>query len=296
MARKAKTKFSRTFSKNKWAHRRLKFAPHFLGPQLGDDVKALQKACNHFADRAGAAKLVIDGACGRQTVAVARLVARSLGIGVRGDGVSIYVQHLIRHPKLRSPLQVRRGHRWKAHHREDTLKPHVTGNTVKGGSPEERVVAAYLKAADLYYKGESHRFYSQGGVTVFDKAITGETPGERSDCSEFVCGVHHSAGCPDPARADYDARQAHYTGSIYHGGKFVRREDLVPGRGIILYGVFPTFHHVEGYVGDGNPDHKWSEMSAALRDRTVGHGSPPVDFGDIDMIADAHFVNLDLKG
>ena len=57
-------------------------------------------------------------------------------------------------------------------------------------------------------------------------------------------------------------------------GRYIGRDQLKPGD-LVLYGPAPH-HHVELYVGPGN--------------RTVGHGSPPVDYGDIYMIADPHFV------
>lgn len=269
-------------STNSRPHRRLVVAPHWRDAsdlQQGADVEALQRAVNlriqrnHLPIR----PLVIDGECGRQTVAAARRVARYLGIGLRDGvhGVTRYVQNLIRHPRLRTPAQRRRGKRYReAHHDPGVVT--VTNNTATGGTPRERVVACALKAADLYYRGKSHRFYSQPGAWTVDHAITGETPGrDRSDCSQFATGIHHAAGAKDPNANNYHGG---YTGTLGANAKYIRRDQLRPGD-LVLYGPAPH-HHVEIYVGPGN--------------RTVGHGSPPVDFGDIWMLADPHFATYDL--
>lgn len=269
--------FARKPSTNRWAHRRLLISPHFTDPQLGPDVKALQRAVNQRIQNLGLkmATLKVDGASGRQTIAHAREVARALGIGLKGPGVSAYVQHLIRHPNLRTPIQRARGKKYRQATIDQRLK--ITGNKVTGGkSRADRIVAAAMQAAKLYYQGTSHRFYSQTGVTQFEKGITGESPGERSDCSQFVVSMCKSAGAPDPCGSDFNPAALHYTGTIPNAGPYVDRAHARPPCAV-LYGP-PPHHHVELLVGPGN--------------RTVGHGSPPVDYGDVYMMADPHFVNL----
>ena len=266
--------FKRAASTNRWAHRRLLISPHFHDPQLGKDVTELQKAVNREAKARGLGQLKVDGACGRATVAKARQVAHALGIGLRGPGVSIYVQHLIRHPGLRTPIQKARGQRWQA---DPTHHPLIVrGNKVQGGRPRDRVVAAAMMAAHLFYEGKSHRFYSQAGRWTVNHGITGEAPGDRSDCSQFDTAICHAAGVQDPNANGY---KGGYTGTLPHGGRYVSRAELEPGDDVV-YGPYPH-HHVEKFVGPGN--------------RTVGHGSPPVDYGDIYMMAGPQFIHYDFK-
>jgi hypothetical protein len=277
----------RQASKRAFVHRDLKFDQH--DHQTGADVKALQRAINARAkDRGIRPALVVDGDCGRQTIAKGRQVARSLGLSATKPGLSKAVQFIIRNPKLRTPAQRSRAKTYKPP--VPTSQPKVKGNTVTGGTGRQRVVAGLIHAAYLYYSGKARRFYSQAGRYTVDSAITGEQPGERSDCSQFKAGIHHSAGLPDPNDLNYTGG---YTGSLSAEGKPIARIDLEPGDDV-FYGP-PPHHHIEGWVGNGDgittyrqladpshPDHE-------LRDRTVGHGSPPVDYGDIDMIADPRF-------
>lgn len=276
------------------AHRVLTVPPHFVNPQKGKDVTALQKAVNHRIKNEGLPvhPLKVDGQCGRATVATTRRVAHFLGIGVKGPGVTVYLQNLTRDPTKRTPTQVKRGARYRAAHKDTTC--HVHGNKVTGGSSaQERAVAAAMEAAHEYYAGRSHRFYSQSGTTQFALGITGEPAGYRSDCSQWFCSMYFSAGGKDPCAGDFNPAHLHYTGTIPHGGKYVRREQLKPG-GAVLYGP-PPHHHVEMWAGNGDGKTTYAQLARAgspLRDRTVGHGSPPVDYGDIDMIGGpVYFVN-----
>lgn len=131
----------------------------------------------------------------------------------------------------------------------------INGNTAKGGTPRQRLRAVALAAAEAHRTGRRKSFYSQAGSWTVDYAITGEPRGYRSDCSQWVTSVYHSAGLADP---NGNAYKGGYTGTLYNHG----RPTTNPQPGDLgLYGS-PPGHHVEMYVGDG---------------RFVGHGSPPVD-------------------
>lgn len=262
------------YSKIKWVHRYLHFVPPQADCQKGADVKALQHAINRVArTRKMARRLEVNGECGRATIALGRHVAWSLGIGLPEDkhGLPQYTQRLIRHPNLRTPKQKKRAQAWKEAHPPHT-KAVVKGNKVTGGTTRERIVAGCEEAAQLYASGKSHRFYSQPGGWTVEHGITGEPSGYRSDCSQFVTSMYWSSGIKeDPNGQDY---KAGYTGTLAAHGVYISRAELRPGD-FVLYGPAPH-HHVEVYVGPGN--------------RTIGHGSPPVDPGDIYMMADPHFV------
>lgn len=274
----------RKWSSNAAPHRKLQIPPHFDNPQKGEDVKQLQRAINkRLSARRLPGKLKIDGECGRHTITKGRLAARSLGIGLKGDGLTPYAQKVIRHPELRTHKQKAHGKRWVAEHVPPPPRLKVKGNTVTGtGTDREKIVKACLTATDLYYSGKSQRFYSQAGTWTVERGITGEKPGERSDCSQFATSMFWSAGCEDPNRNNYTGG---YTGTLGPRGTKISFDELRPGD-LILYGT-GTYHHVEVFIGDGNVNHTRKDMPAALRDRTVGHGSPPVDFGDIFMMAQA---------
>jgi hypothetical protein len=269
---------ARRWSKNPWAHRRLVVAPHFENPQRGEDIKRLQQALNARSRNLDLGRpLEVDGKCGRATVGRAWRVARALGVGLRGPGVSVYVQHLIRHPEHRTKRQVARGKKWRKAH--ISTGPTVRGNKVTGGDgPRDRIVAAANAAVRLYTTGKAHRFYSQPGSWTIVRGITGERPGERSDCSQFATSIYHSAGAKDPNGAHYTGG---YTGTLGAHGRYITRAQLQPGD-LVLYGPRPH-HHVEIFVPtDEDPN------------GTVGHGSPPVDRASIYYMADPHFVTYDL--
>lgn len=292
----------RKYSKTSRAHRRLFVSSHYANPQRGDDVKALQRAINERAKARGLRTLKIDGEAGRDTIAKGRQVAWALGIDLKADGITAYVQTLIRRPGLRNPVQRGRAKRRaksvervaRDQSQAASSKVSVTGNKVKGGTKMQRVVAAAMEAAARYYSGKSKRFYSQTGATQFDLGITGEERGMRSDCSQWFVSMFKSAGAPDPCEGGYDPGKLHYTGTIPNGGHRVSREQLRPGAAI-CYGSYPYFH-VEMWVGNGDGKTTYAELARAghpHRDRTIGHGSPPVDYGDIDMARQPNFFNFD---
>lgn len=144
-------------------------------------------------------------------------------------------------------------------------KPRINGNKVTGGSARDRLKAAALEAAAMDANG-TYRFYSQAGAWTVQYGITGEPKGYRSDCSQWVTSIYWSCGLPDPNGLNYTGG---YTGTLASNGREISRDELRPGD-LILYGASPFFH-TEMYVGPG--------------DKTIGHGSAPVDAGTIDMVS-----------
>jgi hypothetical protein len=147
----------------------------------------------------------------------------------------------------------------------------ISGNTVTGGTPRQRVVAAAHRSAYLHAMGKRPSFYSQDGGWDVAHGITGESRGKRSDCSQWYTAMFHSAGLPDPNGNGYSGG---YTGTLAAHGRYISRSELRPGDAV-LYGPAPH-HHIEMYTGPG--------------ETTIGHGSPPVDKSVIHMMPQVHFV------
>jgi exonuclease VII small subunit len=141
----------------------------------------------------------------------------------------------------------------------------IRGNKVIGGTPEQRLVACSLKSAANCADGTRANFYSQAGAWDVAHCITGEHYGERSDCSSWFTSNYKSCGLSDPNASDFGSG---YTGTLVAHGHQIDRP--VPGCAVI-YGP-GVGHHVEMYVGPG--------------DRTIGHGSAPVDAGVVDLFGD----------
>jgi hypothetical protein len=251
----------------KFAHRNLSFGPHGKVLFKGKDVRELQRAINVICGWRGWPLIAVDGECGRQTIARGRNAAVSIGILLKAPGLSIYAQHLIRHPGQRTPAQKKRAKRWKD---AQPKHPEVKDNKVMGGGSLREKICAAAEAAYHHWAKYHDRFYSQPGAWTVERGITGEPHGYRSDCSQFVTSLYWSAGAPDPNGNSY---RGGYTGTLGGHGRYIARSALKPGD-LILYGSAPH-HHVELYTGPG--------------DRTIGHGSPPVDPGDIDMMGDRHY-------
>ena len=137
---------------------------------------------------------------------------------------------------------------------------------LKGGDIK-KFVAVVMQAANIYYRGNRrHTFYSQGGRWTVMYEPEGPPYGFRSDCSSFVTACAHKAGIPDPNGEGY---RYGFTGTLVSHCKSIGWGSLRPGD-LIIYGPGDG-HHVEIHVGPGQ--------------RTVGHGSPPVDFGSDHMIS-----------
>lgn len=149
----------------------------------------------------------------------------------------------------------------------------------KGGGDREKVVRCALDSVDH----QAPR-YSQAGSWSLTYFPGGEPSGVRSDCSQWFTKIYFHAGLPDPNGQGYAGG---YTGTLGAHGHAIDRSELKPGDPV-LYGSYPH-HHVEMYVGTGEDLSK--ELRAELARRgfdhnsTIGHGSPPVDEGTVDLLS-----------
>jgi cell wall-associated NlpC family hydrolase len=135
---------------------------------------------------------------------------------------------------------------------------------VAGGSLRDKIVSVAEASRKNYEKNKGAWFYSQTGAANADDPTRPPKAGRRSDCSQWVAAVYKKAGAPPPCSGDYATA---WTGNMKVKGKAVGLSDLKPGD-VVIYGA-GSGHHVELYVGPGN--------------RTIGHGSPPVDYGTTTM-------------
>jgi hypothetical protein len=141
------------------------------------------------------------------------------------------------------------------------------GTSATGGSLRDRIVAVAKASAENYRKNPNGWHYTQAPPSYYQDPTKAPKPGTRNDCSHWICCVYKKAGAPPPGSAEIGA-----TGTMRGTGHGVPLSALKPGD-IVLYGPPPS-HHVELYVGPGN--------------KTIGHGSDPVDEGTTTMIADPH--------
>jgi len=153
--------------------------------------------------------------------------------------------------------------KWKKEHGVQ-----IHGNKITGGTARQRLVAGALAAAASCSSGKRRNVYSQAGAYTVEHGITGEPVGYRTDCSQFVTSMYWSAGLNDPNGYDW---KGGYTGTLVSHGKQVKSPQ--PGD-LVLYGS-GTAHHVEMFVGPG--------------DKTIGHGSAPVDAGVINLFGDGDY-------
>jgi hypothetical protein len=136
-----------------------------------------------------------------------------------------------------------------------------------GGSLRDKIVAVAKASAADYSSNPSAWHYLAGGPSFYQDPTKPPKSGTRSDCSHWICCVYKKAGAPPPGSAEIGA-----TGTMRGKGHGVPLSALKPGD-VVLYGTAPS-HHVELYVGPGN--------------KTIGHGSAPVDAGTTTMLADPH--------
>jgi len=146
----------------------------------------------------------------------------------------------------------------------------IKGNHATGGTPRERLKAVALASAAACASGKRPNFYSQPGSWNVDRVITGESSGMRSDCSQWFTSVYKACGLEDPNGTGYTGG---YTGTLVAQGKRISESELQPGDAII-YGSGTGFH-VEMYVGPGN--------------KTIGHGSAPIDPGVINLTGNGDY-------
>ena len=151
------------------------------------------------------------------------------------------------------------------------LKFKVRENKVTGGTDKDRFVGACLLSAKRCATGKRPNFYSQPGRYTTDKCFTGESPGDRSDCSQWVTSVARAAGLDDPNGTSFTG--GGYTGTLLQGhGKWreTDRDTFVKrGWGYCVYGTGTGFH-VEGFVGGT---------------KTFGHGDAQINEGYLDMFS-----------
>lgn len=151
--------------------------------------------------------------------------------------------------------------KWK---REHGVSIHVRSNKVTGGTARQRLKAAALLSAARCASNKRANFYSRPGAFTTDACFTGESSGERSDCSQWIASVYAACGLEIPGT---------WTGDMVGKGEEIRRSQLQPGDAVI-YGSGTGFH-TELYVGPG--------------DRTIGHGSAPIDPGTVDLLGDGNY-------
>lgn len=155
------------------------------------------------------------------------------------------------------------------------VKVRVNRNRVTGGTPKSRFRVAALLSAKRCSNGKRRNFYSQPGAWSVDRCFTGEPYGYRSDCSQWLTSVCWTAGLPDPNGTDW---YSGWTGTQVgeHNGwrRATETEMRQLGWGYVVYGS-GSGYHVEAYVGPGN--------------RTIGHGSAPIDAGVIDLFGNGDY-------
>lgn len=152
----------------------------------------------------------------------------------------------------------------------------LKGNKATGGTASERFHLVALASVANCSSGKRRNFYSQAGSwDIKHEVEPGPAFSERSDCSAYVTGVCWSADLPDPNGARFTGG---FTGTLvgqHNGWREVSRSAMeAHGWGYVVYGE-GSGHHTEAYIGPG--------------ERTAGHGSPPVDFGVVDLFGDGDY-------
>ena len=169
--------------------------------------------------------------------------------------------------------------------RKNRVKVNVPENRVTGGTEKQRFRTAALTSSKRCLTGRRPNFYSQPGGWTVDKCLTGESYGERSDCSQWVTSVCRTAGLPDPNGQNWTGG---YTGTLVgeHNGwhRCSEAEMKRKGFGFVVYGTGVGFH-VEAFVGPGEKDHRGPEFE----NLTIGHGSAPIDPGVINLLGDGNY-------
>lgn len=154
----------------------------------------------------------------------------------------------------------------------------IKGDKATGGSVHERLKAVALASAAACASGDRDNFYSQSGRYDVSHCITGPATDCRDDCSSWTTSAHKSAGLKDPNGLRYTAG---YTETLRDyavaNDLVVSRSELKPG-GSVIYGRPGATHHVEMYVGPG--------------DKTIGHGSAPVDAGVVDLFGPDEYMTF----
>jgi hypothetical protein len=151
----------------------------------------------------------------------------------------------------------------------DKVRFHIENNKVTGGKMKDRWIGTCLLSAKRCATAARANFYSQPGSWNVSKVFTGESWGERSDCSQWVTSVAKACDLDDPNGGNYTA--GGYTGTMLGGhGKWreTNREKFMErGWGYVVYGTGTGFH-TEAYIGGT---------------RTIGHGDAQINEGYLDM-------------
>lgn len=161
----------------------------------------------------------------------------------------------------------------------DQLAPRVDGNHVVGGDEFERWLVCLNTVAERCATGARSNFYSMAGSWDVDHLLTGESSGERSDCSQGQTAAIKACGFPDINGEDFHGG---FTGTMTRAAgrwKQVSLEHMLKARrpGVIVYGS-GNGHHTEGWCPSLDDDGNFIDAM-----RTVGHGSPPWDPGTVHL-------------
>lgn len=148
-------------------------------------------------------------------------------------------------------------------------KVRLENGRLVGGTAKARYRQACLRSWQRCASGKRRNFYSQPGHWSYKHCLTGEPVGFRSDCSQWLTSVCWLAQVPDPNGADWTGGYTGTQAGGHNGWRLATEAEMrKSGWGYVIYGSGEGYH-VEAYVGPGN--------------RTIGHGSAPIDPGVIDL-------------
>lgn len=186
----------------------------------------------------------------------------------------------------------------KAHEEKlASLKPHVGKNGQVAGADSlgegfifvNHYIASKCAGDDRpnFYSMEDPGFNVKHGLVKGGQRHIGQLDGERSDCSLYATEACWASKLPDPNGTEWTGG---FTGTLlgqHNGWKIVSEEAMrKKGWGLVVYLRWTgdtTGHHVEDYVGEGGIE-------------TIGHGSPPVDPGVIDLFGNGLYSCLIFDG
>lgn len=246
-------------------------------PQRGEDVRALQVACNkRLAARGLTTKVKVDGIYGHSTALAFDQVATALGalpITIKPEAFPIGAQRMIRYPGRRNKDQLDRAADWMEHWRkhidaEDARRhgPQAEAHSPSGlGAVDARkAVDIMLESFSLLYHHAPAVHYTQGaqrwqGIQTKRKAYLGKYP-IWCDCSSAYSWTGWNAAdhfnLPDIFNGQHFT--AGFTGTLLVHGVGISKP--VPGCAIIYGKAWPGVHVAE-YAGDGKAFSHGSEAA-----------------------------------
>jgi hypothetical protein len=151
----------------------------------GEDVRALQLACNARAKTRDIPQIYVDGELGPLTRTAARQVGRALGVldaTLAQDDISVGLQRIIRYPRLRSPAQLVRARKRKR----------------AGGSLRERAWRQMQKLIEAHVSEQGGN--NRGAEVEAIIRANGGTPGEPW-CGDTVAYCYLKAGAKSVVRS-----------------------------------------------------------------------------------------------